>query len=68
MRGEFELWNGSSFLQVSDIPKKECSVLTVAKSVILGRRISCQCKGNAIQSIVYVQDRVTHVRAAVILK
>ena len=47
-RGEFELWNGSSFLQVSDIPKNEYSMRTISRSVTLGRRMSCQCKGKCI--------------------
>ena len=49
-RGEFELWNRSSFLQVSDIPKNECSMRTISRSVTLGIRISCQCKGKCITS------------------
>ena len=35
-RGEFEIWNGSSFLQVSDIPKNECSMHTISRSLTLG--------------------------------
>ena len=44
-RGEFELWNGSTFLQVSDIPKTESTMHTIARSVTLGKRTSCQCRG-----------------------
>ena len=44
-RGEFELWNGSSFLQVSDIQKNECSMHTISRLFTLGRRLSCQCRG-----------------------
>ena len=44
-RGEFELWNGSTFLQVSGIPKTESTMHTIARSVTLGKRTSCQCRG-----------------------
>ena len=44
-REEFELWNGSTFLNASNIPKHEISMHTLAKSFSLGRRNSCQCKG-----------------------
>ena len=44
-RGEFELLNGSTFLNASNIPKHEISMHTLAKSFSLGRRNSYQCKG-----------------------
>ena len=34
-RGEFELWNGSTFLNASNIPKHEISMHTLAKSFFI---------------------------------
>ena len=45
-RGEFEHWEGSSYLCVSEIPKTEIKMHTAAKLVSYGSNTSCQCRGN----------------------